>query len=197
MKLGCGNIKLNCSLLKYTMLNMKLVTITILAIAALSAFSSYAGEKNPAAFIAAHNKWRTEVGVTDKLSYSPALAATAQAWADNLKQTNHCRMRHSKPDGQYGENLFWGSAMSWSDGRKESQKVSSKQVVESWGSEKVDYDYASNHCTPGKMCGHYTQMVWRSTTTVGCGMAVCEDTQEQVWACQYRPAGNWIGSKPY
>ncbi len=197
MKLGYWNIKLNCSLLKYTMLNMKLVTITILAVAALSAFSANAGEIDSTAVITAHNKWRAEVGVTDKLRYSPALAATAQAWADHLKQTNHCQMRHSKPDGLYGENLFWGSAMSWSDGRKELQKVSSKQVVDSWGSERADYDYASNYCASGKMCGHYTQMVWRSTTTVGCGMAVCEDTQEQVWACQYLPAGNWIGSKPY
>lgn len=176
---------------------MKFFTISMLTMAALSAFSANAGEIDPSAVITAHNKWRAEVGVTDKLRYSPALAATAQAWADQLKQTNHCQMRHSKPDGRYGENLYWGSAMAWSDGRKELQKVSSKQVVDSWGSEKADYDYASNQCTPGKMCGHYTQVIWRSTTTVGCGMAVCEDTQEQVWACQYLPAGNWIGSKPY
>lgn len=197
MKFGFGNIKLNCTFLKYNMLNMKLVTITILVVAALSAFAAHAGGVDPAALISAHNKWRAEAGVTDKLAYSPALAAKAQAWADHLKQTNHCQMRHSKPDGRYGENLYWGSAMLWSDGYKELQQVTSTQVVDSWGSEKADYDYAGNHCTPGKMCGHYTQLVWRSTTTVGCGMAVCEDTQEQVWACQYLPAGNWIGMKPY
>ena len=179
------------------MLVMKLGTIAILSVTALSVFPAYAGEIDSAAFIAAHNKWRAEVGVTEKLSYSPALAVTAQAWVDNLKRTNHCRMRHSKPDGRYGENLYWASALTWSDGYKELQKVSSKQVVDKWGSEKAGYDYASNHCTQGKMCGHYTQIVWRTTTTVGCAMAVCEDTQEQVWACQYQPAGNWVGRKPY
>jgi pathogenesis-related protein 1 len=106
-------------------------------------------------------------------------------------------MRHSKPDGKYGENLYWGGALNWSDGRKELQKVSPAQVVNGWGSEKVNYDYASNSCMPGKICGHYTQMVWRTTNTVGCARAVCEDTQQQVWVCQYQPAGNIVGEKPY
>jgi hypothetical protein len=28
-------------------------------------------------------------------------------------------------------------------------------------------------------------------------IAVCEDTREQVWVCQYQPPGNWVGHKPY
>lgn len=176
---------------------MNLKAIAILFTAALATIPAYAGAFDPETFITAHNKWRAEVGVAEKLSYSPALALSAQAWADNLKKTNRCQMRHSKPDGKYGENIFWGSALKWSDGRKELQKVTPEQVVDSWGSEKADYNYANNSCTPGKMCGHYTQVVWRDTTTVGCAMAVCEDSQEQVWVCQYQPAGNWVGKKPY
>jgi pathogenesis-related protein 1 len=149
------------------------------------------------AIVAAHNKLRAQVGVTKKLSYSKALSTSAQAWAEHLKQTNACKMHHSEPDNKYGENLFRGSALEWSDGRKEIQKLSSKQVVKDWGSEKADYDYASNTCEDGKLCGHYTQIVWRATTKVGCGVAVCEDTQEQVWVYQYQPAGNWVGKKPY
>jgi pathogenesis-related protein 1 len=176
---------------------MRCKTNIILFTAALANIPAYAGDFVPEAFIVAHNKWRVEAGVPEKLSYSPALAVSAQAWANNLKQTNHCKMRHSNPDGKYGENLYWGSAMNWSDGRKELQTISPQQVVDSWGSEKAEYDYANNSCAPGKMCGHYTQMVWRTTTSVGCAMAVCEDTQQQVWVCQYQPAGNWLGEKPY
>ena len=165
--------------------------------AILTTFPAYARDFDPEVFITMHNKWRAEAGVTEKLKYSPALALSSQVWADTLKQTNHCLMRHSKPDGKYGENLFWGSAMNWSDGRKELQKISPEQVVDSWGSEKIDYDYEKNSCTPDKMCGHYTQMVWRTTTTVGCAIAVCEDNLTQVWVCQYQPAGNLLGSKPY
>jgi pathogenesis-related protein 1 len=176
---------------------MKLTAFAILPIALFLALPAYAAIVEPAAIVAAHNKLRAEVGVSKKLSYSKGLAESAQAWAEHLKQTNGCKMRHSEPDGKYGENLFWGSAVSWTDGRKELQKLSSKQVVEDWGSEKADYNYRSNQCADGKMCGHYTQIVWRDTTKVGCGVAVCEDTQEQVWACQYLPAGNWVGKKPY
>lgn len=176
---------------------MRLITHAILFTAALANFCAYAQDFDPDAFIVAHNKWRGKAGVKEKLVYSTELAESAQAWADNLKQTNQCQMRHSKPDGKYGENLYWGSAMNWSDGRKELQKVTPEQVVDGWGSEKKDYNYANNSCTPGKMCGHYTQMVWRTTTTVGCAMAVCEDSQQQVWVCQYQPPGNWVGKKPY
>jgi pathogenesis-related protein 1 len=149
-----------------------------------------------AAIVAAHNKWRAQVGVGE-LSYSPELEASARAWADNLKQANHCQMRHSQPEGQYGENLYWASARVWTDGRRELVKVSPEKVVDSWGGEKRDYNYAKNRCKPEKMCGHYTQMVWKTSTKVGCAMAVCEDSQEQVWVCQYQPAGNRVGSKPY
>ena len=175
---------------------MQIRIVVIHLIAVLAVFPAHAGEIDSAAIIAAHNKWRSEAGVTEKLEYSPALASTAQAWVDNLKRTNHCRMRHSPAQGQYGENLYRASAQTWSDGSRELQQVSPEKVLDSWGSEKADYDYVNNHCSAGKQCGHYTQMVWRTTTNVGCAMAVCEDTREQVWACRYQPAGNLTGSKP-
>jgi pathogenesis-related protein 1 len=174
---------------------MKCIKIIFLLVT-LYASSAYAVTVNRQEVVAAHNKWRAEVGV-GKLSYSPDLARSAQKWADNLKKSNQCHMRHSKPEGKYGENIYWASAIVWSSGRRELQKIPSSKPVDSWGSERQDYDYATNSCKPGKMCGHYTQMVWKSTTKVGCAIAVCEDTQDQVWVCQYQPAGNWVGSKPY
>ncbi len=170
---------------------------TIFFIALLASASLHAGAIDSAEIVSVHNEWRADVGVEEKLSYSTSLAKSAQAWADNLKKTNHCKMRHSKPDGEYGENLYWGSALQWSDGRKELQKVTPRQVVDAWGSEKADYDYATNDCEQGKMCGHYTQIIWRTTKEVGCAMAVCEDSKQQVWVCQYLPPGNWVGEKPY
>jgi pathogenesis-related protein 1 len=165
--------------------------------ATLATFSSFAGDFDSAAFTSAHNKWRTEVGVNEKIVYSIELEASAQAWADKLRQSNQCGMLHSETHGKYGENLYWASPIKWSDGRLQLQKVTPQQVVDSWGSEKTDYNYADNSCAAGKMCGHYTQVVWRDTRKVGCAVAVCEDTRQQVWVCQYQPAGNWKGSKPY
>lgn len=169
--------------------------ILFLAILLVSNFAEAEGIDN-VKIVAAHNKWRAKVGA-GKLSHSPELARSSQAWANHLKQTNHCRMQHSKPQGKYGENLFWASALLWSDGRRELVTVKPEKAVDSWGSEKPDYNYQKNSCTPGKMCGHYTQMVWKDTSRVGCAMAVCEDTKDQIWVCRYQPAGNWVGQKPY
>lgn len=176
---------------------MKIKAPTILWATILAGEPAYAAHFSPTAFVAAHNRWRAQVGVTQRLKYSTALAAQAQAWANHLKQANHCRMRHSDPHGQYGENLDWASPIRWSNGHTELQQLTPEQVVDDWGSEKVNYDYKANTCAPGKVCGHYTQVVWRTTTTVGCGMAVCEDTKEQVWVCRYEPPGNWVGERPY
>ena len=88
------------------------------------------------------------------------------------------------------------SAVRWSDGRVEIARVMPSKVVDSWGGEKGFYDHTSNRCRAGKVCGHYTQVVWRDSTEVGCGMAVCANAS-QVWVCNYRPPGNYVGQKPY
>jgi len=158
--------------------------------------SAQAQDFDASEMIAAHNQWRSTVGVPP-LTYSAELAASSQRWANHLKAENQCRMQHSKPDSKYGENLYWASALRWSDGKREVQQVNPQKVVDSWGSEVKDYDYTHNSCTPGKMCGHYTQVVWKSTSRVGCAFAVCESSSDQVWVCQYETPGNWVGEKPY
>ena len=173
---------------------MKYLKIVIFITAMLASSAVFAFDS--AAIVAAHNQLRADVGVKERLVYSPELAVSAQVWANKLQQNNRCQMKHSQAES-YGENLYWASATQWSNGRLELQKVTPKQVVDSWGSEKAYYNYEKNSCKAGKMCGHYTQVVWRSTQKVGCAVAVCEDTQQQVWVCQYQPAGNWVGEKPY
>jgi hypothetical protein len=42
---------------------------------------------------------------------------------------------------------------------------------------------------------HYTQMIWRDTTALGCGEAICDKTL--IVACNYDPPGNYIGRRPY
>lgn len=48
--------------------------------------------------------------------------------------------------------------------------------------------------------GHYTQMVWAKTTEIGAGKAVIKQGDMKGWTiivCNYNPAGNLIGAKPY
>lgn len=129
-------------------MNVKVLAITPAILLACQA--GHAADFDPADFVIAHNRWRAYAGITEKLSYSAALAMTAQSWADNLKRTQHCQLRHSKPDGRYGENLYWAGAVQWSNGHRELQKVTPAQVVDSWGSERAYYDRKRNSCAPGK-----------------------------------------------
>ena len=76
--------------------------------------------------------------------------------------------------------------------------------MQGWVSESTDYDLASNTCKPGKICGHYTQVVWRDTRQVGCASVVCNSNspfqghpQWRIWVCDYAPPGNYVGQKPY
>ncbi|MBU0499246.1 MAG: SCP-like extracellular [Gammaproteobacteria bacterium] len=141
-----------------------------------------------------HNRWRAQVNVAD-LGWSEDLAQTAQSWADRLRVNNGCGMRHSERTDR-GENLFWASAVRWSDGRREVKEVTPSRVTDAWGAEKVDYNPARNGCRSGRRCGHYTQIIWRATTELGCALALCPD-KSQVWVCHYRPAGNRIGEPAY
>ncbi|MBF0135376.1 MAG: CAP domain-containing protein [Magnetococcus sp. DMHC-1] len=155
------------------------------------------GDISPAdmakAMVKRHNHHRSQVGVGG-LAWSAKLANHALEWAKILA-ADGCKMRH-RTDGLYGENIFWQSPIMWSDGRREVAKVNPDTVVDSWASEQKDYNYAQNTCTPGQVCGHYTQVVWRATEEVGCAMHICPD-RGQIWVCNYHPHGNMVGEKPY
>ena len=145
--------------------------------------------------LAAHDEWRSKVGV-GPLAWSDSLAASAQDWAEHIRQTRSCRIdasAHSQR-ADIGENLAYYSPIRSSDGSTRQQSIGASRVTNDWGREKRNYDAASNSCRG--ICGHYTQVVWRDTEQVGCGRAVCSD-QSQVWVCQYSPPGNYIGRKPY
>lgn len=157
-------------------MNILLILPTIL----LSFTIQLPSEEEKAILLERHNFWRAEVGVP-ALTWSDSLAESAHTWAKKLK--NGCRFEHS--DVGLGENLWKGTTGAF--------PVS--VVVDSWASEREDYNYEKNKCKPGKMCGHFTQIVWRSTQEVGCAKMECDGMT--TWVCQYNPPGNWVGQKPY
>ncbi|MEL6180692.1 MAG: CAP domain-containing protein, partial [Myxococcota bacterium] len=130
----------------------------------------------------------------------PKLATFAQEWADELKRRG-CDLKHRPRQGgfsqRYGENLYWGSAVLFADGRRRSASTTTlEKVILGWASERAFYDANNHTCASGKACGHYTQIVWSATKRVGCGWAKCEDLS-QVWVCNYDPPGNVLGRRPF
>ena len=135
----------------------------------------------------AHNAWRTRAGVLS-LRWAADLAAQAQNRAVQLARQD-CALEHGLLPDDVGENLYRASALESDSGSRSFYAVLPAHVVDAWGAESADYSPASDTCTPGRQCGHYTQIVWPSTEEVGCGMAVCPSLG-QVWVCRYRPRGN-------
>ena len=128
----------------------------------------------------AHNVVRAQLG-EEQLKWSQPLASEAQWWANELASKNQF---HHEPDRSWGQNLFL----------IEGGFSSPEQAIAAWASEANAYDHQQNKCV-GNMCGHYTQLVWRSTKEVGCAHAW--RGEREVWVCDYFPPGNVVGQRPF
>jgi uncharacterized protein YkwD len=135
----------------------------------------------------AHNQVRAQVSVPP-LTWDPAIASTAAAYAAK------CIFEHSGTSG-LGENL--GATAPPGNER-------ASDMVQGWADERAHYDYASNSCDPGETCGHYTQVVWKASTKLGCAVQACNTgspfsgvTNWEIWVCNYSPRGNVGSQRPY
>lgn len=128
--------------------------------------------------VEAHNSYRAKAG-SPPLTWSDSLAARAQKWATSLVERGAFAHQH----GPFGENLFEISG----------GHATPASVVGAWMSEEANYDRETNSCKA--RCGHYTQVLWRDTKLVGCGVA--GNAQREVWVCDYDPPGNITGERPY
>ncbi|KAG8699844.1 hypothetical protein FRC08_005074 [Ceratobasidium sp. 394] len=130
-----------------------------------------------AAYLDPHNAARAAHGAAP-LTWSDELAAAAQKWA------NGCVFEHSGGKlGPYGENLAAGSG-----------DYSPQSGVKAWVDEAPEYRSSS------PVPSHFTQVVWKGTSQVGCAVASCNlaNFDKQFWpvkfhVCEYSSAGNVIG----
>jgi len=140
--------------------------------------------------LAAHNDIRSALGIAP-LSWDAALAATAQAWADQCVDL-------AAPFGFIDTNPDRSDGYPWYVGENEYASggaATGVAAVAAWASEAQSYDYDTNSCT--LICSHYTQIVWAATEFVGCGIASCPGLSfGNTVVCNYGPGGN-TGGRPY
>lgn len=132
-------------------------------------------------FLVPQNEAREQVGVSP-LKWDVKLATYARVYA--RERRGDCLLQHS--EGPFGENIFWGSVRGWN----------ATDAVGAWVDEKKWYNYANNSCSSGQDCTHYTQIVWRTTTNVGCAVIKCNSGDTFI-TCNYYPPGNFVGARPY
>ncbi|XP_057247801.1 pathogenesis-related protein 1-like [Beta vulgaris subsp. vulgaris] len=130
-------------------------------------------------YLVAHNTARLKA-LQPPLVWNDTVAAFARSYAK--RRSVDCKLEHSH-NPILGENI----AMSTGD-------LSPVQAVDLWVGEKPNYDIGANVCK--KMCGHFTQIVWRKTRSIGCAKERCRNGGTFI-TCNYYPPGNVIGERPF
>ncbi|PWW72626.1 PR-1-like protein [Tuber magnatum] len=156
---------------------LKPVTVSSVAPAPTTPSVSTSGAPAPdsgsfeAEVLAAHNDKRALHGVP-ALTYDKALADYAAGVCSS------CRFEHS--NGPHGENLAAGYS-------------SPSAAIQAWYDEEKLYSYSSGGFS--SETGHFTQMVWKSATKLGCAVKACNGangTPGTFLTCNY-DTGNVIG----
>ncbi len=141
------------------------------------------------AVLDAHNRARSAVGLAP-LRWSTTLAVAAAHHAEVLARAG--QLFHAEQpggDGRQGENLFAGTRGGYAY----------DEMVRYWLDERR---YFRNRPSPGfsrtgrwQDAAHYAQIVWRTTTEVGCAMETGQ-TQDFL-VCRYNPGGELAGRRAY
>jgi hypothetical protein len=159
-----------------------------------------------ACIVEQHNAVRAKVMSMMPLApvtWNADMAKYAQEWTDMTCMSPKHRSNPSLNGQRLGENLYasFGSIP---------DPMPGKAAVDGWAAEVACYTYGKfesgdkcdMNCTSqmnSDGCGHYTQVVWRASTQIGCGVTNCGSGRNMQTAviCNYAPAGNFVGMLPY
>ena len=154
----------------------------LLAAATGASAQSFAAQF-PARILAAHNLTRAQAGLPP-LAWDPVLGSSAAAYARQMAFTNRFQHSDRRARRGVGENLWMGTRGAYHP----------EQMVGQWASERRWFapGYFPNVSRRGwAAVAHYTQIIWPTTTRVGCALA--SNARADFLVCHYAPAGNIDG----
>lgn len=135
------------------------------------------------------NAARAAVGLTP-LTWDERLAAAAGRYAATLARSGRFEHAEQPMDAsRQGENLWMGT--------RDAYRYD--EMLSHWLDERRVYVNAAvpavSRTGHWQDAGHYSQIVWRQTRSVGCAMVAGRDDDYLV--CRYSPGGNVYGQVAY
>jgi hypothetical protein len=129
-----------------------------------------------------HNLFRSQAGI-GALQWDSQLESNARNQAGTGPFMTHTPCSGVK----CGQNLWAGTSGFYQP----------RDMVGNWVSEGPENNYVCDVLTDANWypVGHYTQVMWAGTTRVGCAMVPREGMDYLV--CNYAPAGNVLGQRPF
>lgn len=136
----------------------------------------------------AQNEERARLGLSP-LRWNSQLAQSAADWAKRLAASHRFEHAPENPIIPEGENLWEGTR----------GYFPAEAMVDAWIRERRYFKPGifPDNSTTGNVedVGHFTQLVWRNTTEVGC--AIAQNADDEILACRYLQAGNYVGQRPF
>jgi hypothetical protein len=168
----------------------RLIALLMLAAAPAAAQPNFAAQF-PARVLAVHNAARAQIGAPP-LVWDNDLGTAAGQYAAQMAMTG--RFEHSDRSARrgIGENLWMGTHGAYSV----------ETMVGNWVGERAMFfpGIFPNNSRTGNWAdvAHYTQLIWPTTTRIGC--AIASNGRTDYLVCRYAPAGNidgrWVGPPP-
>ncbi|CAH1773350.1 unnamed protein product, partial [Owenia fusiformis] len=149
-------------------------------------------------FLDLHNEYRAKTARGETPNQPKAANMVAMEWDDRLEKSaqgraDTCLKGHDTNE----ERMFKPYPFV---GQNYAGNYGIRQSFDAWYNEYKDYSYSGPSCNA--VCGHYTALVWATTSLVGCGYNDCGDGWD-IMHCNYAPGGNTanaetgIEDKPY
>ena len=93
--------------------------------------------------------------------------------------------------GNYGQNIGWSTATSAEDAVDKMADMITNQWYGAEVGKFTQYGAATPNLANFAQWGHFTQIVWKATTEVGCAYSTCDSGRGYMFVCNYSPPGTF------